>query len=396
MTVPHSTEAPPRLWTRAGLIEVAANLLAIIVIPLVARALYPVVAGPLTGLGFGEFIDSVSGRGGFTDVGWEVAASAGLVDPAYGAYDGISTLAPLIGMPAYSDGAISHPPSSLVLGIPLVPVDYGWWLAFWVVASISAIALSMRLMRVPAWVAYPLGVGLCLTAPGMFGTRTTYPLAALLLAAAWTYRNRPLISGVAYGLLTASRGISGLLLVYPLVRRQWRTLAVAVGIVVTLTAVALLLEPDSLRGFLVEGRASIADSMERLDVYSFDSLSAMLGLPRWLPWIPAVILVIVGWRLGRDRFWLLVWLTQAVTPLAWSQTPLQAIPLGVAIWQSGRLGRFLALTMGILLAVTAPIGWNLAWPVLVVISGVAVLACPLGEGASSTTESTTPVTKDAP
>jgi hypothetical protein len=288
----------------------------------------------------------------------------------------------LTGMTAYGDGTGSghtHPPMALPLGIPLALVDYGWWLSFWVVAAASALALSMRVMRVPQWVAYPLAVGICLTPPGMRALVGTYTFSAFLIAVAWTYRWHPVVAGFSYAVLAASRGVAIVLLAHPLVKRQWRTLLLALGVLVGLLIAAVALEPTVVGDFLSKGRASIAVNLASPDLYTFDALAARHGLPRWPVWVLAAAVVAVGALRRREVFWLAVWFTLAVTPIVWWSTPVMALPLFVVMWQSGGRGRFLALLTGVVFVVGMPVGWNVVWPIAVVISAVAVLVCPLGE-----------------
>lgn len=375
------TDARERIWTRAGVLELLANVALIIVVPLVSRLLHPVVNAPLRGFGFGELVDALSGKGGFTDIGWEVAASKGLVDSSYSAYDTITRLGPLIGMDSYGEAGITHPPPALMFGIPLTVVDYDWWLSFWVVTAFCALALSMRLMRVPAWVAYPLALGICLTPPGMFATMSSYPIAALLISVAWVYRTHSVIAGLAYGVLAATRGVGVILLLYPVAKRRWRTVLVAVALVGVLSLAALAIEPQLVGDFLTQGRASIQMALDYPAQYTFDALLARQGLPQWIAWLAAAAVVLAGVGLKRDFFWLTVWFMFAVTPIAWTHTPVQALPLLVVMWQSGQLGRLLTLLVGVVFVSATPVGWNVAWPFLIVLSAVAVLACPLGRPA---------------
>lgn len=369
------------LWTRAGARELLANAAAIALIPLLGRLLIPVVEGPLRGFGFGDLLDALLGRGGFTDIGIEVAASRGLVDRAVSAYDPTPVISLLTGMTAYGDGTGSghtHPPVALPLGIPLAYVDYSWWLSFWVVAAVCALALSMRVMQVPAWVAYPLAVGICLTPSGMRALVGTYTVTALLLALAWSYRWHPIVAGLSYALLAASRGVAVVLLAYPLVKRQWRTLLVALGTLFGLLVIALAFEPTVVRDFLTMGRASIEVNVASPDLYTFDALASRRGVPRWAVWGLAAAVVAIGVIRRREVFWLSVWFMLAVTPIVWWSTPVMALPLFVVMWQSGRIGRFLSLLVGVVFVVGIPAGWNVVWPVVVVVTAVAVLACPLG------------------
>ena len=205
----------------------------------------------------------------------------------------------------------------------------------------------MRILRVPAWVAYPVAVGICLTPSGMRALVGTYTVTALLIALAWTYRWHPVVAGVSYATLAASRGVAAVLLVYPLYKRQWRTLLVALGTLLGLLIVALVLEPTVVGDFLTKGRASIEVNVASPDLFTFDALASRRGVPRWAVWGVAAAVVLVGMVKGREVFWLSVWFMLAVTPIVWWSTPVMALPLFVVIWQSGQLGRFISLLVGV-------------------------------------------------
>lgn len=366
------------------------NALVILLVPLLARLLVPLVQSPLRSFGFSDWYDALSGRGGFTDIGVEVGSSHGLIDPGYSAYDTTVALDPLTGMGAYGDWGHTHPPPALPLGIPLALLDYRGWLPFWVVLSIGFVAWSMRVMCVPAWVAYPLAVGICLTPPGMLATVSTYPAMALILALAWMYREHPWLAGPAYAVMIASRGVAGVLLCYPLARRQWKTLAITVGILIALTLIALAFEPTVVFDFLTLGRDSIDANLSRTDLFTFDAVLGRRGLPRVIVWVVVAGIVIVGVRLRREPFWLAVWAMFAVTPIAWTHTPVAALPLFVAIWYAGPRGRFISLLVGVVFFAGLPVGWNVAWPIVVVLSAIAVLTCPVGQSQTDVQSELTP------
>jgi hypothetical protein len=390
-----TVETRERLWTRRGGYEVVANLLAIGLIPLIARVLWPRFENGFTTFGFAEIVEKLAGNGGWTDVGWEVASSLGLVRGDYSAYDSLEKLHPLIGMKLdFVDLSVhSHPPMAIPLTIPLTWVDYGWWLSFWVVASVCAIALSMRLLRVPAHIAYPLAIGIALTIPGRWGLVSTYPISALLIALAWRYRRHPWISGSALGIYGATRGIGLLMLAYPLVRRQWRTVIIGVGVVAGLLALAVALEPSVIQEFLTTSRASIEASMQRLDLVTPGSLLRRRGFSEYAAWIIAAVVAAVAlWR-KQELFWVLNWFIMAISPIAWFHTVIMAIPLMVVIWKSGKLGQVLVLLIGATVVSPAPLVstfWSIDWIAMVVLSGIALLFCRIPSEPWSKTRQLTP------
>ena len=364
--------------------ELIANLLAIALIPFIARALWPRFSEAFTTFGFGDVVGKLAGLGGWTDAGWEVASAVGLIRPDFKAYDSLEVLHPLIGMELeFVDLSVhSHPPMSIPLGIPLGFIDYGWWLSFWVVASFCAIALTMRLLRVAPHIAYPLAVVIGLSVPGKWALVSTYPLSALLVALAWRMRARPIAGGVSYGLLGATRGIGLILLLYPLVHRQWKTIMVAVGTVLALLLIALAFEPTIIADFLTTSRDSITANMQRDDLLTIGSFFRRWGLPEYLAWIIALVVALIAYLRKQELFWILNWLILAVSPIAWFHTIILGIPLMVVLWKSGRLGQVLVLITAAA-AISQPVNpfttlvFSTGWTVFIIASGIGIIACKI-------------------
>lgn len=370
------------VWTRRGIIELLANLLVIAAVPLIARSLWPMFREGITNFGFAEIVEKLAGAGGWTDVGWEVASTIGLIKPDFSAYDSLEVLHPLVGMQLdFVDLSVnSHPPFAIPLGLPLAYLDYGWWLSFYVVASFCLIALSMRLMRVPAYIAYPLALGICLTIPGRWGLMSTYPMSAFLIALAWKYRRHPVIAGTAYGVYGSSRGIGLLMLLYPLWRRQWKTLIIGAAIPVALLAIAVALEPTVINAFLESSRASIAASLQRSDLMTVGALLRRNGSQEYVGWLIAgVVAAIALWR-KQDPFWVINWFILAVSPIAWLHTFVMAIPLLVVVWRSSKLGVVLVLIAAASVVSPPPListYFSINWVVVIAVTGIALLTCPI-------------------
>ena len=366
--------------------ELGVVLALIVLVPFVARVLWSRFSEAFTQFGFGELGSMLAGNGGWTDIGWEVASAIGLLRSDYSAYDSLEVLHPLVGMDViFVDlSSHSHPPMSIPLGIPLGFIDYGWWLSFWVIAAVMMIALAMRALRVPPHIAYPLAIVVALSVPGKWGLVSTYPLAALLVALAWRYRERAVAAGVSLGIFGATRGIGLLLLLYPLARRQWRTLAVAVVVVLGLLMVAVILEPDVVGAFLTTSRDSIAVNMQRADLLTPGSILRRYGMSEYFAWILAFVVVAVALRRKQELFWVLNWLILAVSPIAWFHSIVMGIPLLVVIWRSGRLGQTLVLIVAAA-SVAQPVNpfttlvFSIDWLVFVTAGGIALLFCRIPE-----------------
>ena len=380
--LPSPQVSKPRVWTRSGIIELLANILVIATVPLIARSLWPIFREGITNFGFAEIVEKLAGAGGWTDVGWEVASTIGLVKPDFSAYDSLEVLHPLVGMQLdFVDLSVnSHPPMAIPLGLPLAYLDYGWWLSFYVIASFCLIALSMRLMQVPAYIAYPLALGIGLTVPGRWGLMSTYPLSAILIALAWKYRRHPAIAGAAYGIYGSSRGFGLLMLLYPLIKRQWKTLIIGAAIPVALLAIAVALEPAVITNFLDTSRASIAASLQRNDLMTVGALWRRSGSPEYVAWLLAAAVAAAAlWR-KQEPFWVINWFILAVSPIAWLHTFVMAIPLLVVVWRSSKLGVVLVLIAAASIVSPPPListYFSINWVVVVVVSGIALLSCPI-------------------
>ena len=380
--LPSPQVSEPRVWTRSGIIELLANILVIATVPLIARSLWPIFREGITNFGFAEIVEKLAGAGGWTDVGWEVASTIGLVKPDFSAYDSLEVLHPLVGMQLdFVDLSVnSHPPMAIPLGLPLAYLDYGWWLSFYVIASFCLIALSMRLMQVPAYIAYPLALGIGLTVPGRWGLMSTYPLSAILIALAWKYRRHPAIAGAAYGIYGSARGFGLLMLLYPLIKRQWKTLIIGAAIPVALLAIAVALEPAVITNFLDTSRASIAASLQRNDLMTVGALLRRSGSQEYVAWLLAAAVAAAAlWR-KQEPFWVINWFILAVSPIAWLHTFVMAIPLLVVVWRSSKLGVVLVLIAAASIVSPPPListYFSINWVVVVVVSGIALLSCPI-------------------
>lgn len=360
------------LWVETGLV-----ILAILLVPrifqLLSAVTYP--AGFL--VGFSDLTGNLAGNAGTTDVGWEVASSRGLIDPSISAYAPLNDIATLIGMSADDGQSNSHPPTALPLGLPLAFVPYDWWLPSWIVAMVCAMAISMRIMGSPPWVAYPAAGLLALTGAGQNAVTGTYPVMAVALAVAWRFQGKAVVSGLAYTVLAASRGVGVVLLLYPLVRRRWRTVLVAAMALVVLGAIAVALEPTVLAGFLDGGRASVEINLARTPLTPM-ALMGAAGLPGWLAWLVCPAIAAVALIRRRSLFWVTAWLSFALTPIAWPQTFAVVLPLAVMIWRSGRLGMTLMLLAAVPLA-TDNTHTIVVWPLFLCLSAVALFTCHLDD-----------------
>lgn len=380
-----SSTVMPAPWWRRHATEIVLNLAAILIVPAIAAWLWERYSEAMYQFGVGNLMSMLAGNGGWTDIGWEVASAKALVEPGFSAYDSLEVIHPLIGMDlAFQDfSSHSHPPMSIPLGLPLVPFDYATWLPYWIVVALLMIAWSMRLLGVPAHLAYPLALLISLTVPGRWGLVSTYPVSALFVSWAWHSRQRWASSGLAYGLLGATRGIGLLLLLYPLARRQWKAILVALGTVVVLLGIALVIEPDSLTQWLTTSRASIEANMQRDDLLTLGSILARQEIAEFWAYVIAAVIAVAAIARGSNLFWVLNWVILAVSPIAWFHTILLGIPLMVMMWRAGRFGRIAVLVIAAsamtqLVDPMVTLVFSITWITFVIASGVTLLVDQVG------------------
>lgn len=373
--------------------ELALNVPGIIALVWLAGFVQDHFSDAVSKLGLDWFMTAFSGQGGAADIAWEVAAARGWLDPDYSTYDPLTILGPLIGMNWAEDQAHSHPPFSIPMYAPLAPLDYQVWLPWWMAAMVSAIAISMRLMKVPPHLAYPLAVAVSATVPGRWALESSYPLAALLLALAWSFRRHPVAGGVTLGLLAAMRGPALLLFLYPVVRRRWRVLMWATGTVVLLTLVAIVVEPSIVAGFLEGGRASVEQSLALDNQWTPQALLERNDWPAPVWWLMALVVAAIAVKRGQHTFWILAWLSFALSPIAWFHSPIAGIPLLVAMWSASRLNQALVILVAAATAATTT-AYSLNWLVFVLLTGLGLVLGGRVPGAQDRDDQPTASTAD--
>ena len=352
--------------------ELWLNLGFIVTIPVVFRVFGDRLIALAEPIGWSGLAERLAGRGGWTDIGWEVVAAKALLDPGYSAYATLRVLDPLIGMGWPADQGLSHPPFGIPPFILLTPFTYEVWLPFWITASVVALAISMRALDVAPWIAYPVAVSVSLTFSGQFALQSTYPMSALLLALAWRWRHRPWLGGISLAGFGLGRGYGLILLAYPALRRRWKLLAVSVGTVAVMSIVAWLFEPSVYSAFFSEGRRTIETDLSRGDLVTPLSLTRQRGIPDVAVYLLAGLAAAWMLWIRRQPFWVLVWFSFAITPIAWYHSAVVTIPLLVMIWRTSVVGRVATiLSAGIFAASTTYMSYS--WTVVVIASAVALL-----------------------
>jgi hypothetical protein len=174
----------------------------------------------------------------------------------------------------------AHPPTSVLLVLPLARLDYPDAFLVWGLFSLALGAVSLglvvRQLRLPwsAWTLLPLATLLLVANPfrqqvneGQWSLVTLFLLTATWAAAR---SGRAGQAGVWLALATALRLIPGFVFVYFAWRRQWKTLIVGALMLALVTALtAAVLGPDSYRCYAQE-------TLPRLDVHHTSWANASL------------------------------------------------------------------------------------------------------------------------
>ncbi|MCA0146416.1 glycosyltransferase family 87 protein [Blastococcus sp. LR1] len=167
-------------------------------------------------------------------------------------YDGASRF--VEGGSVYADPYFLLTPSGLLAMVPFGLLDRDAAFAVWNTLSLAAaaagVALSLRFARVPlrSPMAAGLLLGLSLTPPLtqtlMFGNLNNSLLLALGAGCLLALRDdRRALAGVLLGLSLALKPLLVLVLVIPLLRRQWATVAWALALPAVLNVIGFLVTP---------------------------------------------------------------------------------------------------------------------------------------------------------
>jgi hypothetical protein len=278
----------------------------------------------------------------------------------------------------------AHPPTSVLLGLPLARLDFDTAFLAWNLASLPMLALSLRLvargLKIPldAWSVFPATVLILLCDPlyeqilqGQLNL-----VLLVLLSGAWAAERsgRPRLAGALLGAATAIKIFPVFLLAYFALRRQWQVVAsgiVSLGVHTGLTVAVFGLEtyrsysrlvlPEIYWFRVCWGNNSAAGFWYRLfDPAPWKERTFSLSEPLWPSpalasaghWGSVLVLVVISAlsvRRSRSRgdddraFGLAITTMLLVTPICWDHyLVLLLIPLAVC-WRDIKRA--------------APVGW---------------------------------------
>ncbi len=245
----------------------------------------------------------------------------------------------------------------------LATIGYLAWMAeeLKLRAGWAALAMGMLLLSSPFLATLALG--------------QMYPVLALGLVVAWNAdrRNRPVLSGVALGLVVALKPSLAPIVLWPLVRRRWRASAatMAAGALGTLVGAVVLGVDTTVQWFEILLRAplsaywdnaSLPSSVARL--FTENEFARPLATLPWLvpvayaAGIGAIALTAVKARHGSEGgLWALTAAALLASPIAWHNYLMLLAPGILLLMARGRV----ALALLLLALQFIPPQWPLLW-----------------------------------
>nr|CTQ92255.1 Probable conserved integral membrane protein [Kibdelosporangium sp. MJ126-NF4] len=242
-----------------------------------------------------------------------------------------SVIALLHGDSIYDTGARMtnlNPPFWTVVLVPfgLVKPLTAYWLFGVLTAGlvVGAGLLVARELGVSGWTKALVSAAFLASSPlmGTVALGQVYGVLVMGLALAWVAhrRGKPVLAGIALGLVIAIKPTLVPILLLPVVQRQWRTVLAAVGGAVAATLVGLVVAgPHTtwrwLQVLRIEPLSTFGDNA------SLPSFVARLGGPAWLGYAVAGVLVVLTLRRVRHDPDIALWAVTAATlllsPVAW-------------------------------------------------------------------------------
>lgn len=296
----------------------------------------------------------------------------------------------------------AHPPVSVLAALPYAAFNYRVAFVLWNLTSVAALAVSMWLIMRRAG----LGFGRVWIFPAVTLLLTSGALThhlfqgqwnlilLLLMTGCWAAdrAGRDVLGGSLLGAAMALKLFPGFLLLYFVVRRQWRSVAAALGVFVLLNAAALtLFGADSFRTYFFEivpqvgqfrdtwPNASLMGFWSKL----FDGSRSGHVVPLWNNVLlmqaaylisSGLLVLAAGWRVWQAKsrgqrdvaFGLCIIAMLLVSPVTWNHYFVMLIlPLAV-LWQTAERSvwqrSFVAAAVLMLLTIQPQWIWSIAIP----------------------------------
>lgn len=267
-----------------------------------------------------------------------------------------------------------YPPGGTLLMAPFGYIDSefaarNWFIVLNTVAIIAAACLLVRLFRYPLTsVALPALLAAIFVTESVTNTLVFTNINGVILLAEvlffrWLlgslepgHRNREWLAGIAIGLSLVVKPVLGVLLLLPLLNRQWRALAAAIAVPVAFNAVGFVLVADRMNfvdrtlPYILSTRDYFNSSVLGNGVY--------YGLPMWL--ILALRLLFVA--LAAGSLWLLYRYYRQRDQLFWMLTSSGVLLIASWLVLSLAQGYYSMMLFPFLMTVVLPNSVLRNWP----------------------------------
>jgi hypothetical protein len=285
----------------------------------------------------------------------------------------------------------THPPTAFLLALPISWLSWPLAEQVWAIVMVVAILAAVWLVMGSGRGAILGGALVLLWPPAAWSVQQLTPIWLLAVALAFRWRARPTRAGLVIGLAALTK-ITPLVLVVPFaLKRQWKAVYAATGVVGAAGAALLVWQPGALTAYLDEGRSASEAQLHRTDnAGAIVAASHAAGRPG----VVAVAVLMVGiaaagvlWRERSGSRWIWPWLSVAVLPIAWIYSLLPLLP-GLLVAMRRDAARGWAWAALVPPAVVIPFGSAFGAGGIVVsmcLAGVAACAVAAVERAPSTT-----------
>ena len=241
-------------------------------------------------------IDAAGRPAGSNVFGLWSAGKMALAGQAAATYDpaAIAAVQHTLTAPPYAELPWLYPPSFLLVAAAVAPLPYLWACAVWLGGTMLGYAAAIRLI-LPHPLAMVLALGAGATLINLDMSETGFATACLAgLALAWL-DERPILAGVALGLLTVKPQLGLLFPLVLMVSGRWRVFGAAAATTLLLAGLAaLLFGVEVWRAYLTAlpevgnitmgDRATLAGSAAWVDIQSWYGLAHYFGAGAALAW----------------------------------------------------------------------------------------------------------------
>lgn len=242
------------------LVLAAAEVAALVAfVPTPPRPDYPGVFG-----GLRETAAELRVEGFRADVAADYVGARALLDDG-NAYPHLTEAFRAVGIRWRAEGFSSHPPSALVVMLPIAKLRWKSAIAIWTAAMLALLAVGLWALGLRADVAAALTPVTLLWPPAGWSMLQVTPVWLAGLALAWRWRDEPGKCGAAIAVASLTKLAPAVALVPFLLQRRWRALWGFVAVWAGTTGVLLALHPAVISQYAHVARRVERGSSQRRD-----------------------------------------------------------------------------------------------------------------------------------